>query len=105
MNNGLVLLVFFVYMTSIIDVTTGNGIALPTATEKNIIKKTHCEPGDAYRMFGYDCSNMDLKEVPQRLRSSVKVIRLSSFLQYKNEKEKNSSVTFISFALNYPSHI
>lgn len=56
------------YASIIID---ANAIVPPT--EKTIIRKTQCEPGDAFRMFGYDCSNMDLKEVPQNLRSSVKV--------------------------------
>ncbi|XP_055311112.1 chondroadherin-like isoform X2 [Sitodiplosis mosellana] len=46
-------------------------------TEKSIIRKTVCEPGNAYRMFGYDCSYMDLTEVPQNLKSSVKIFDLS----------------------------
>lgn len=68
MNAILITLVLLVYTQTLIDANA----SIPP-TEKSIIRKTHCEPGDAYRLFGYDCSNMDLKEVPQNLRSSVKV--------------------------------
>lgn len=69
MNTILFALILLVYAPTLILAN----VSIPP-TEKSIIRKTHCEPGDVRRLFGYDCSNMDLKEVPQNLRSSLKVI-------------------------------
>lgn len=53
--------------------TTANGPAhIPTATE-TILKKTHCIGDRVYRYISYDCSQMDLREVPQNIRTSVEV--------------------------------
>lgn len=69
MNTILFALVSLVYAPTLIV----SNVSVPP-TEKSVIRKTHCEPGDVRRLFGYDCSNMDLKEVPQNLRISLKVI-------------------------------
>ncbi|XP_031625193.1 toll-like receptor 4 isoform X2 [Contarinia nasturtii] len=77
MNIAVVAFVSLVYATSFIDGTYGSGMAMPTATDKNLLKKEYCEPGAAYKLFGYDCSDMGLVDVPQNLRSSVKILDLS----------------------------
>lgn len=47
-------------------------VALP-AKEEVVIQKSYCTMDRVYRLLGYDCSNMNLKEVPQNLRTSVEV--------------------------------
>lgn len=104
MNTVLVVfLVSLIYATSFIDATTALA-----PTEKAIIKKTQCEPGDVYRMFGYDCSNMDLKEVPQNLRTSVKVISFfydhifcSDFLFLFSFKQNTLDITIFKTIIQF----
>lgn len=46
---------------------------IPTATE-TVLKKSFCVGDRVYRKISYDCSQMDLREVPQNIKSSVEVI-------------------------------
>lgn len=68
MNAILMILISLVNAPSFID-----AIADIAPTKKMIINKTQCEAGDVFRMFGYDCSHMELDDVPQNLRRSVQV--------------------------------
>lgn len=68
MNAVFIVLVSLIYASKYIDAT----VSIP-AVEETVIIKTHCNVDRVYRMLGYDCSNMNLKEVPQNLRTSVEV--------------------------------
>lgn len=41
--------------------------------EETVVIKTYCSVDRVLRMLGYDCSNMNLKEIPQNAKSSVEV--------------------------------
>lgn len=42
------------------------------AKDENIVIKT-CTLERVYRLIGYDCANMNLKEIPQHLKTSLEV--------------------------------
>lgn len=41
-------------------------------------KKTFCTSERVYSLNGYDCSNMNLKDVPQKLKTGVEVRQYST---------------------------
>lgn len=43
--------------------------------EEPVRKKSFCVSERVYRHSGYDCSNMNLRDVPQNLKTSVEVSR------------------------------
>lgn len=57
---------------------TGLAADLP-AKEEPIKKKTYCVSERVYRMNGYDCSNMNLRDVPQNLKTNVEVSKQPAF--------------------------
>lgn len=65
-----------VMFVSLFSVAVEAKVNLPAgaAVEETVVVKTHCTMDRVYRLLGYDCSNMNLKEVPQHLKSSVEVI-------------------------------
>lgn len=68
MNAVLIILISLINALNYIDATA----SIPAA-EETVVIKSHCNVDRVYRMLGYDCSNMNLKDVPQNLRSSVEV--------------------------------
>lgn len=72
MNINAAILFAFFCMQQCIDGATSL-VSLPEK-EEVIVKKTFCTLERVGRMLAYDCSNMELKEVPQKLRPGVQVI-------------------------------
>lgn len=64
MNAFVVLFIALTYALNVIDAVAN----LPAATE-TVVKKTKCSSGQVYDMIGTDCSQMDLREVPQHLKA------------------------------------
>lgn len=64
MNAFVVIFIALTYALNVIDAVAN----LPTATE-TVVKKTKCSIGQVYGMIGTDCSQMDLREVPQHLKA------------------------------------
>lgn len=54
------------------------------APEETVFIKTYCGIDRVYRMLGYDCSNMNLKDVPQNAKTSVEVNFISFFFNSQN---------------------
>lgn len=74
MNVAVVVLLSLIYAPHSVELTAN----IPTATE-TILKKLQCQGDRAYNLIGYDCSQMDLREVPQNIRSSVEVNQIGYF--------------------------
>lgn len=68
MNAVFIVLIALIYASKYVDTAA----SIPAA-EETVVKKNHCVLERVYRMMGYDCTYMDLKEVPQNLRSNVEV--------------------------------
>lgn len=66
------LLVSCFMCSSTINAVAGLAADLPQK-EEPVRKKTHCVSERVYRHSGYDCSNMNLRDVPQNLKTSVEV--------------------------------
>lgn len=64
MNAFVVIFIALTYALNVIEAVAN----LPAATE-TIVKKTKCSSGQVYDMIGTDCSQMDLREVPQHLKA------------------------------------
>lgn len=64
MNAFVVIFIALTYAPNVIEAVAN----LPAATE-TIVKKTKCSSGQVYDMIGTDCSQMDLREVPQHLKA------------------------------------
>lgn len=62
-------------LCNFIDGTVGLAADLPPK-EEPAAKKSFCVSERVYRMNGYDCSNMNLRDVPQNLKTGVEVRQL-----------------------------
>lgn len=78
-SNAVFWILLPLYLTSHINGITSLA-ALP-AKEEIVVQKTFCNADRVFRLFGYDCSNMNLKDVPQHLRASVEVSKLFIFFE------------------------
>lgn len=67
--NVMVLLAFLIGQRSVDGITS---LASLPAKEEVIVPKT-CTMERVYRLIGYDCSKMDLKDIPQTLKTSLEV--------------------------------
>lgn len=62
------------FMCNIINAISGLAADLPQK-EEPVRKRSFCVAERVYRHSGYDCSNMNLRDVPQNLKTSVEVSR------------------------------
>lgn len=72
MNTNAAILFAFIFIQQCINGATSLA-ALPEK-EEVIVKKTYCTLERVGRMLAYDCSNMELRDVPQKLRPGVQVM-------------------------------
>uniref|UniRef100_A0A182K1S5 LRRCT domain-containing protein n=1 Tax=Anopheles christyi TaxID=43041 RepID=A0A182K1S5_9DIPT len=57
-----------------LTLSNGNGFAtLPTELDRT----QRCQLERTYKMIGYNCANLNLKEIPQTLKSSLEILDLS----------------------------
>lgn len=73
MNTNAAILFAFICIQQCINGATS--LAELPEKEKVIVKKTYCTLEKVHRMLAYDCSNMELKDVPQKLRTGVQVMK------------------------------
>lgn len=67
-----VLLIYLVhYVTG--EAVTSFGLVPVTTHEEMMNAPTTCTMERVYKMLGYVCTNLNLKEIPQHLRSSLEV--------------------------------
>lgn len=73
--------VILTYLATIFIGITLATTSLVPAREEVIIPKT-CTMDRVFKMVGYDCTNMNLKEIPQHLRTNLQVSFAPAFSYY-----------------------